>query len=534
MFAFLRRHKILTALLLIVLLCGGCLFARTRGPHHGYTLDFLEPAPGTGPQPGRLDVGVAKREITVNMDNYDPWVDVNENGKYDPDADTYTDRNGNGRFDGIWIAGFGTNRPAKAVNDPQWARALALRNNGVTVVLVSVDAIGLFHNDVIDIRELVDPGLNIDHIVVSSTHCHEVPDTMKIWSFWKRVKGLDIPLFGFDHRYIDNLKRQAAAAVEEAVRGLQPCDMYCATLALPEQGFIEDTRKPHVIDTNAYLWRFTKPGTEETIATFVNWGNHPETLGGRNCIVSSDFCHYLREGVENGVPEPNGVEGLGGTCVYMQGMIGGLMTQLHIEVPHCDGVRKFKEDGFEKTEALGQNVAIEICKALRDPAQVWKNESPLVAVAAKTFLAPMSGHFKWGIMLGLIHRGYYAGGRAKTEANLVRIGDVLVLTVPGELYSEIVQGGVEALPGRDFEVKPLESPSLRSLMAARQNLVVGLANDEIGYIIPKSQWDAEAPFVYNGKDQYGEENSPGPDVAFAWYSVAKELLNRMYQAHPFS
>jgi len=71
-------------------------------------------------------------------------------------------------------------------------------------------------------------------------------------------------------------------------------------------------------------------------------------------------------------------------------------------------------------------------------------------------------------------------------------------------------------------------------MAARQNLVVGLANDEIGYIIPKSQWDAEAPFVYNGKDQYGEENSPGPDVAFAWYSVAKELLNRMYQAHPFS
>jgi len=533
-FAFLRRHKILTALLLIVLLCGGCLFARTRGPHHGYTLDFLEPAPGTGPQPGRLDVGVAKREITVNMDNYDPWVDVNENGKYDPDADTYTDRNGNGRFDGIWIAGFGTNRPAKAVNDPQWARALALRNNGVTVVLVSVDAIGLFHNDVIDIRELVDPGLNIDHIVVSSTHCHEVPDTMKIWSFWKRVKGLDIPLFGFDHRYIDNLKRQAAAAVEEAVRGLQPCDMYCATLALPEQGFIEDTRKPHVIDTNAYLWRFTKPGTEETIATFVNWGNHPETLGGRNCIVSSDFCHYLREGVENGVPEPNGVEGLGGTCVYMQGMIGGLMTQLHIEVPHRDGVRKFKEDGFEKTEALGQNVAIEICKALRDPAQVWKNESPLVAVAAKTFLAPMSGHFKWGIMLGLIHRGYYAGGRAKTEANLVRIGDVLVLTVPGELYSEIVQGGVEALPGRDFEVKPLESPSLRSLMAARQNLVVGLANDEIGYIIPKSQWDAEAPFVYNGKDQYGEENSPGPDVAFAWYSVAKELLNRMYQAHPFS
>jgi len=532
-FGFLRRHKILTALLVIALLCGGCFFSRMRGPYHDYERDLLKPEPGTKPAPGRLEVGVAKRDITVNMDDYDPWVDVNDNGKYDPDVDTYTDHNGNGKFDGIWIAGFGTNRPAKGINDPQWARALALRNNGVTVVIVSVDAIGLFHNECIRIRELVDPSLDIDHVIISSTHCHEVPDTMKIWSFWRRIKGLDIPLIGFDSRYLENLQREAAAAVEEAVRKLEHCDMYCATVALPKEGFVQDTRKPHVLDLNMYLWRFTKPDADETIATLVSWGNHPETLGGRNCIVSSDFCHYLREGVENGVPDPNGVAGLGGTCVYVQGMIGGLMTQLRIEVPHRDGIRKFKEDGFEKTEALGENVAIAACKALREPALVWKNENPLVAVTAKTFLAPMSGKFKWGIMLGAIHEGYYRGGRAKSEANLLRIGDVLVLTVPGEVYPEIVEGGIEALPGRDFEVAPVETPPLRSLMAGRQNLVVGLANDEIGYIIPKSQWDTNPPFVHNGKSQYGEENSPGPDVAATWHGVAKDLLARMYAAHPF-
>ena len=527
-------RKILFVLLIVILLSGGCLYSCTRGPYHGYELDVLQPDPAATPQPGRLEVGVAKREITPDLEkDYDPWVDVNKNNKYDEGVDTYTDRNGNGKFDGVWIAGFGTNRPAQGVHDPQWVRAIALRNNGVTVAMASVDAIGLFHNEVIKIRKMVDPSLNIDHIVVSSTHCHEVADTMKIWSFWKRIKGLDIPVIGFDKRYLQNLQEKAVEAIEEAVRGLQPADMYCARLELNKPGFIEDTRKPIVIDQNVYLWRFTKPDTDETIATFVNWGNHPETLGGKNPILTSDFSHFLREGVENGVPDPNGVPGLGGMCLYFQGMIGGLMTQLHITVPHRDGVRSFKEDTFEKAESLGQNLAIEICRAMRDPALVWKNENPLLAFAAKTFRAEMEGNFKWGIMLGVIHEGYYWGGKAKTEVNAIRIGDVLVLTAPGELYPEIVVGGVEALPGRDFEIPPVEDPPLRAFMGGRMNLVLGLANDEIGYIIPKTQWDAEAPWVYDGGDQYGEENSGGPDVAGALYEASKEVIARVQEAYPF-
>lgn len=530
-------RKVLLVVLLMGLLGGGCLYSRMRGPFHNYELDALIPAEGANPQPGRLEVGVAKRDITPKLDvDYDPWVDVNDNNKYDADVDTYTDRNGNGKFDGAWIAGFGTNRPAEGVNDPQWVRAIALRNNGVTVAMISVDAIGIFHNDVIRIRKLIeaDPSIKVDHVILSSTHCHEVVDTMKIWSFWKRIKGLDIPLLGYDPRYMENIQAKAVEAVGEAVRSLQPCDMYCAKVEMPEEGFIEDTRKPHVIDNNLYLWRFTKPDADDTIATFVNWGNHPETLGGKNTILTSDFCHYLREGVENGVPDPNGAPGFGGMCLYFQGMIGGLMTQLHITVPHRDGTRGFKEDSFEKAEALGQNVAIQALRALRDPALTWKNENPLVAVAAKTFLAPMSGNFKWGIMLGFIHEGYYWGSRAKTEVDAVRIGEVLALTVPCEIYSEIVVGGVEALPGRDFEIEPVETPPLRTFMGGRMNLVIGLANDEIGYIIPKSQWDAEAPFVYNGKDQYGEENSPGPECAPALYAVAKEVLADVQLAYPFA
>ncbi len=532
--SFVRRHKILTALLVLVVVFVVLPFlwlqARARGPHHSYELDFTLPEPGSALAPGVLEVGVANRDITPMMDQYDPWVDVNDNNKYDPDVDTYTDRNGNGKFDAVWLAGFGTNRPAKGVHDPLWARAIAFRNNGVTLVMVTIDSIGIYHNEFVTVRKMLDPSLGIDHVIFSSTHCHEVPDTMKLWSFAFRFKGMDIPIFGFDQAYMDFVVWSMKEAVEAAVRDLQPADMYCAQVELNPQGFVRDSRKPEVMDNNLYMMRFTEPGTDETIATVVNWGNHPEALSSRNPFVTSDFCHYLREGVEDGVPSPNSVEGMGGTCLYFQGMVGGLMTQLGVTVPDRNGKDSYKDASFDKAQALGYNTAIVVCRALRSEA-VWKCENPRVAVTGKTFKAPMTGTFKWAIRLGLIHEGYYAGGKAKTEINVARLGDVLMLTTPGELYPEIVEGGVLALPGRDYEVAPVESPPLRDTMGrhARMAFVIGLANDEIGYILPKTQWDAEEPYIY-GEDQYGEENSGGPDVGPAVYDVSKELLERMNAA----
>ncbi len=556
-----RRHKVPTSLVILVLLLVGWYYSLRRGPYHGYELDFMVPAGGQAAEAlGPLQVGTARRDITIDFAAHDTWVDGNNNGEYDiwtdtlkpwqkvlfqlvnkrfklysPEeavrsGDSYVDVNGNGRFDPVWIAGFGVNRPAKGVNDPQWTRAIALRNNGVTVVLVTLDAIGVYHNDFIAIRKAVNTALDIDHIIFSCTHSHEVPDTMAIWSG-------PVPVLNYETSYMESIQRKTVEAIEEAVAALEPADMYCATVKLPQEGFIHDSRKPVVIDENLNLWRFTAPGSEATIATLVNWGNHPEALGGDNGYLTSDFVHWLRLGLESGVPEPNGVEGFGGMCLFFQGKIGGLMNPLHAEVPKRDGSGTIKERSFEKAEHLGYNVAIEAAKALRGP-EAWKNENPLLAVAGKTLYAPMAGNFKYGIMLGLIHEGYYWGGYAKTEVNALRVGDAVVTTAPGELYPEIVVGGIEVKPGRDFEVPAVEVPPVRmeKMRYARQAFTLGLANDEIGYILPKSQWDAEKPYVYE-KDQYGEENSGGPEVGPAIHAGMLEMVRRInttYQHHPVS
>ncbi|MFA7691397.1 MAG: hypothetical protein WCX86_00710 [Candidatus Hydrogenedentales bacterium] len=558
--SFFRRHKILTTFLILIILLALWVFSLRRSPHHSYELDFMIPVGGVPTQePGAIEVGVAKREITIDFDTHDTWIDGNENSEYDiwtdalkpwqkvlfatlnkklklydaekaaQSGDSYVDKNGNGRFDPVWLAGFNVNRPAKGVHDPQWTRAMALRNNGVTVVMVTIDAIGIFHNDFITIRKAINPALNIDHIIFSSTHSHEVPDTMAIWSG-------PVPVLNYDDSYMKSIQSKTIEAIDEAVAALRPADMYCATTTLlPREDFVHDSRKPQVLDDSLYLWRFTRPGSDATIATLVNWGNHPEALGGSNGYLTSDFPHWLRLGLEEGVPEPNGVEGFGGMCLFFQGKLGGLANPLHVNVPKRDGSGVIDKNSFEKAEHLGYNVAIEAANALRGP-DAWLNENPVLAVTAKTIYAPMEGAFKWGIMFGLIHQGYYWGGYSKTEVNALRVGNVMVTTVPGELYPEIAMGGIEAKPGRDFEISPVEVPPLQNekLKFARQAFTLGLANDEIGYIIPKTQWDTEKPYVYE-KSQYGEQNSGGSDVGPVIHAGMMEMIQRVnasFDAYP--
>jgi hypothetical protein len=65
-------------------------------------------------------------------------------------------------------------------------------------------------------------------------------------------------------------------------------------------------------------------------------------------------------------------------------------------------------------------------------------------------------------------------------------------------------------------------------MPGEYKFVFGLANDEIGYIIPKSEWDNEEPWLWNSEsDFYGEENSAGPETAPIIHKVAMELLSNL-------
>lgn len=87
------------------------------------------------------------------------------------------------------------------------------------------------------------------------------------------------------------------------------------------------------------------------------------------------------------------------------------------------------------------------------------------------------------------------------------------MTIPGEIYPELVNGGITRYPGADFPDAAFE-PTIRAYLKSRYQFVIGLANDELGYIIPKAEWDEVPPWLQNRKDRwYGEVNSAGPEIA---------------------
>jgi hypothetical protein len=415
----------------------------------------------------------------------------------------------------VYLAGFGHDRKATAVHDDLWARAVATSDGRQRIVVVAVDLIGFFHADVLEARELLQQKAPGATLVVASTHDHEGPDTLGLWGKGRFSSGVD-------PKYLERVRTAIVEAAAEALSRMRPARLLLAQAPTP--GLIEDGRLPRAIDdTLVALQAVAHDGT--TLGTIVDWSSHPEALGGSNTAVTSDYPHFLRARIE---------ERLGGTCVFLVGSIGGLMTPLGLKLTGADG-RPIPADSFALAQAVGERAADAAIAAL---ATARPSASTALEHRSASVFVPLDNRlYRLAMFLGVLDRRVYSGGRPatsffgddlRTEIGYLRIGDAEALLVPAEIYPELVHGGIQDPqdPAADFPGAPRER-ALQTLLSAPFKLVVGLANDEIGYVIPRSEWDAKAPFAYGRKDaQYGEENSVGPRVAPTLNDAFAKMLGR--------
>ena len=188
----------------------------------------------------------------------------------------------------------------------------------------------------------------------------------------------------------------------------------------------------------------------------------------------------------------------------------------------------YNEPTYEKTKAQGDYLAYLGLKAL-DSSEYYIEKAGISIRAKSIDLKFKNPIFRLGALLGLMDRGMNSWMQVRSELAVFSIGPAHFVTVPGEIYPEIINGGVEAPEGRDFDIEPVEVPFIRSQMKGDFNFVFGMANDMVGYIIPKSQWDEESPFTY-GRDSapYGEVNSLGPETAPTIHRELGQLLDEFY------
>ncbi len=410
----------------------------------------------------------------------------------------------------VWLAGYGVGRRATGVHDPIMSRCVVLQDERDKIALVTVDLVGLQYPEVLRIRAELD---DFKYVLVSSTHNHEGPDVIGIW-------GQSYLHRGVDDDYLKLVVERVVGLVRDTEKELASVT---ARYGMAEdESLLGDSRLPKVYDGVLRVLRFDNADGKQPVGILVQWNCHPEAMGSRNTLLTADFPHATVAVLKQRYECP---------VAYFSGTVGGLMAPPDGIVKDDDGT-ELKEGDFEYSRRYGEAVAKLAFKALDDSRPV---ELTPFAVAAKPIYLPVTNtYYRTARMLGVLRREalQWAGDAdikgqplkltdvdktmaVETEVSYLRMGELHVAGIPGEIYPELVYGKYQepADPAADFADAPLEK-SVVEILPGKKWLLFGLANDEIGYIIPKRQWDAKAPFAYGRrKSQYGEINSCGPDVA---------------------
>jgi hypothetical protein len=379
----------------------------------------------------------------------------------------------------VYLAGFGNNRRATTIHDDLYVRALAIQDEKETIVLVALDLIGFFRSDVQDVIRRVQTSEFLKNsevsVVIASTHTHHGPDTMGLW-------GPDDKTCGVDMEYMSALKQKIVDAILASLSTLQPASVKWTSVHVP--GLAKNARNPEIVDDELTLAQFVSRDNISTYVTLFNFPCHPEVLWEHNPNITSDYVGYLRDEVEKQTGAP---------CIFFAGALGGMMTP------------DVKDHSFPEAEFMGKKLAEQGVKALR---AVDSNQLSVISIEKKEIKAKLTNIlYKLAFGRKLLPDVRDKQGYVHTEVNLIKIGDLWLATVPGEMLPKL---------GLSLKKQMLEA-------GAKVAGVIGLANDELGYILPiedfKYPWNPFKP----GK-HYEETNSIGKEIASSVMEGIKSLL----------
>lgn len=367
----------------------------------------------------------------------------------------------------VYLAGFGQDRTAESVHDDIWARALVLSSAGERYAFVALDLIGYGGHriDAASARVEKEVGIPATHVVVSSSHTHHGPDAIGIW-------GPRPTRSGIDPAFLDRVDGAIFDSVRQAAAALVPVRLRAGEVEVPE--VLRDSREPQVMDPVLRTLHFETAGGE-TVATVFVYAMHPEVLWSRNRVLTSDYPHFIRARAEGA---------LGGTALFFPGAVGGMQTP------------KVPEHDFASAEWVGNTLADRGIGSLREAE--WLASPPIRLVSRRISFPVENLMFRVAIGMGVIpggkHLEYSERGiarlletpRVPSRLAAISIGPLRIATLPGELFPELAE-------------------PIRAHMKTGPKILLGLAGNELGYILPREQWN---PLDYEESMSLGIETGP--------------------------
>ncbi len=204
-------------------------------------------------------------------------------------------------------------------------------------------------------------------------------------------------------------------------------------------------------------------------------------------------------------------------AIYINGAIGGMISAKEIKKVYRNEI-----DCKSYTEQYGKELG-KILNSMTEEEKIdpiINVKSMPVKIEAANFVLIFARFLK--VLSNDILRGKKRSkAYVSSEVGYLELGNeqIGMFLIPGELFPELWNG--EFLSSETSATgKNADYRILADMTSCKHNFVVGLCNDELGYIIPENDFllNEKTPYIDSCKDKFGrkhyeETNSTGPDAA---------------------
>ena len=359
----------------------------------------------------------------------------------------------------LWGYGFYLNRKSTGINDELYARAIEFDDGRNKVLIIACDLGGLGRYFVQECKKEIFQSLGIpkDNISVCVTHTHSGPAMIY-------MEGLG----RVDKKYMIFLKEKIIAVAKKADKNREEVKIGVGK-GKSEIGF-NRVVKDGLIDNELLVLRVDNMDSEVK-AIMYNCGVHAVSLRGDNCLISADWPGYTNKKIEE---EKHCIS------IFLQGACGD------INVKDPSGYEGLKENGknlareiFKVQEKLKwkKNLKIRvITKTIDLPLRIL-NEEDIEKIMGKYQENRKNENFEkfiqeWrGNAIKEINKN--PRDLLPTEIQFIQIGkDICFVMQPSELFTK-------------WQLK------IKEISPCENTLVVGYANDYVGYIPDEDDFDRE-------------------------------------------
>ena len=413
-----------------------------------------------------------------------------------------------------YIAGYDSNNPAKGVLDDMYARAVYIDDNTGRggVVFCVLDVVGISRKDINDIRKIVIESKRIPalkSINISATHSHSAIDTQGLW-------GEKLYKSGRNDAFMEILKKKTADAIINAYENKKNGKLYFSKIETVDMQF--DCRTPDTYDKTLTRIRFEAEDSSEIY--IVNFASHAELMGSETKVVSADFPAYMIKEIEENKKNTE--------VVFVNGAIGGMISAKEIKKVYREEI-----DCEKYTKEFGRTLG-KLVLSLNSETEIEpiiNIKSRPVEIKAENFVLILARLLK-------VLNNNIARGKKRSEASIysevgyleLGLNKIGAFLVPGELFPELWNGeflsAEESANASDANYKILSK-----MCNCEHQFVIGLCNDELGYIIPENDFilNERLPYINSAKDRfdrnhYEETNSTGSKTAFTILDETDKLI----------